>query len=94
MMNWISYSVVESYLKKKSINISFDEYGLRGVKGNKKTHLDIYSMKYEEQWKVDWNSNPECKIEDVKDFLAVFYKDYKKEFDKLIRIDEEWTKVL
>jgi len=73
MNNWICWGTVEEYLESKDIELSFNEFGLVGIKGKKVSKLDIYSMK---NYSPDWESNPECKVEDVKSFLCVFYNNY------------------
>jgi hypothetical protein len=88
MADWISYSQVETYIEDKcpEIQLSFDEYGIWVFNLDKKVHIDVYSMKGTQ---VDWDSNPECKTEQVKDFLSVFYpEDYEVRFTEMERY--EW----
>lgn len=88
MNDWISFSKVEDWINDKTdISISFDKYGLVGIYKNENAHLDIYDMKGN---KPDWeNGSVECKIEDVKDFIAVFFKDWKTKFEELEEYEAE-----
>ena len=82
--NWVTYGQIEKFLEKTEIDISFDEDGLVGVLGKKNAHLDVYSMKGTQ---VDWESNPECRIDDIKNFLAVFFKNYDEKFEELLNVE-------
>ena len=89
MNNWIGWSTVEEYLRDNNVFFSFDEHGVQCQNVSITTHLDIYSMKYSNDnhsWFVDWDSSPECKIEDVKDVFAVLFgkeNDWEEKFEEM-----------
>ena len=78
--SWISYQKISEYIENKlpKLTTTFDEYGLIGIKSNKKAHLDIFGddeamQKTPYGWDVDIAQNPECKTENIMDFFAVLY---------------------
>jgi len=86
MNEWIGYSAVESFLENEGFEayiIDMDEYGIN-ISGY---HLDVYSMKYDGCWLVDWDGSPECKREDVKDLFANLFSDWTLKYNELLEIE-------
>ena len=77
--SWLGFATVQDFLIGKGIsfmNYDYNEYGveIEGFEDNPPSHLDIYSMKYDGyRWVVDWDSNPECKVSNIKDVFAVIF---------------------
>jgi len=78
---WVKYPKIRLFLKAEDMKVRFDQNGLIAEKDGKKAHLDIIAM---DGRKVDFNSNPASKVEDLEVFLQVFYTDWETKLKWLL----------
>lgn len=75
-MEWITWTEIDEFLREIGVEFYYEEDGISCHHGDKKTHLDVYSMENRDgSWGPDWTASPECKIENVKDCLACLFGD-------------------
>ena len=87
---WINYQKVIDFIEEKipEVQIVFDENGLKGSLKNKECNLDIIGNDEVMQpsgqgWDVDFSQDPECKRDNILDFLACLYHPNRQKWQQM-----------